>query len=98
MQATGMDTLLAYNRNGSTDLPFTAAIIDRYERDVPELLGIVNNYESSSQASFIDGMPVANADGGKQPVQQPEPACAGSPRHGMAQRRCSWRRGLTRGA
>src|SRR5258708_29764701 len=59
MQATGMDTLFAYNRNGSTDLPFTASIIDRYERNVPGLLGIVYNYESSSQVSFIDGLPLA---------------------------------------
>jgi hypothetical protein len=59
MQATGMDTLFAYNRNGSTDLPFTASIVDRYERNVPGLLGIVYNYESSSQVSFIDGMPLA---------------------------------------
>ena len=59
MQATGMDTLFAYNRNGSTDLPFTASIIDRYERNVPGLLGIVYNYESSSQVSFIGGMPLA---------------------------------------
>jgi hypothetical protein len=59
MQASGMDTLFAYNRNGSTDLPFTASIIDRYERNIPGLLGIVYNYESSSQVSFIDGMPLA---------------------------------------
>jgi hypothetical protein len=59
MQASGMDTLFAYNRNGSNDLPFTASIIDRYERNVPGLLGIVYNYESSSQISFIDGMPLA---------------------------------------
>src|SRR5882757_2664346 len=59
MQASGMDTLFAYNRNGSNDLPFTASIIDRYERNVPGLLGIVYNYESSSQVSFIDGMPLA---------------------------------------
>jgi hypothetical protein len=59
MQATGMDTLFAYNRNGSTDLPFTPSIIDRYERNVPGLLGIVYNYESSSQVSFVDGMPLA---------------------------------------
>lgn len=59
MQATGMDTLFAYNRNGSTDLPFTASIIDRYERNIPGLLGIVYNYESSSQVSFLDGIPLA---------------------------------------
>ena len=59
LRATGMDTLFAYNRNGSTDLPFTASIVDRYERNVPGLLGIVYNYETSSQVSFIDGMPLA---------------------------------------
>jgi hypothetical protein len=59
MQATGMDTLFAYNRNGSTDLPFTASIIDRYERNIPGLLGIVYNYESSSQVSFLEGIPLA---------------------------------------
>ena len=63
MRATGMDTLFAYNRNGSTDLPFTASIIDRYERNVPGLLGIVYNYESSSQVSFVDGMPLATLMG-----------------------------------
>ena len=59
MQATGMDTLFAYNRNATTDLPFTASIIDRYRQNVAGLLGIVYNYESSSQVSFIDGMPLA---------------------------------------
>jgi hypothetical protein len=63
MQATGMDTLFAYNRDGSTDLPFTASIIDRYERSVPGLLGIVYNYQSSSQVSFVDGMPLATLMG-----------------------------------
>jgi hypothetical protein len=63
MQATGMDTLFAYNRNGSNDLPFTASIVDRYARNVPGLLGIVYNYESSSQVSFIDGMPLATLMG-----------------------------------
>jgi hypothetical protein len=59
MQATGMDTLFAYNRTATTDLPLTASIVDRYKRNIPGLLGIVYNYESSSQASFMDGMPVA---------------------------------------
>jgi hypothetical protein len=59
MQATGMDTLFAYNRNGSTDLPLSADIVDRYKRNVPGLLGIVYNYESTSQTSFVDGMPLA---------------------------------------
>jgi hypothetical protein len=63
MRATGMDTLFAYNRDGSTDLPFTASIVDRYQRNVPGLLGIVYNYESSSQVSFVDGMPLATLMG-----------------------------------
>jgi hypothetical protein len=63
MQATGMDTLFAYNRNGSNDLPLTASIVDRYKRSVPGLLGIVYNYESSSQVSFVDGMPLATLMG-----------------------------------
>ncbi len=63
MQATGMDTLFAYNRNATTDLPLTASIVDRYKRNIPGLLGIVYNYESSSQVSFIDGMPVATLMG-----------------------------------
>jgi hypothetical protein len=58
-----MDTLFAYNRNGSTDLPFTASIVDRYERNIPGLLGIVYNYESSSRVSFVDGMPLATLMG-----------------------------------
>ena len=59
MRLTGMDTLFAYNRNNSTDLAFSADIIDRYKRNVPGLLGIVYNYETTSQTSFIDGMPLA---------------------------------------
>ena len=59
MQQTGMNVLFAYNRNGGTDLPFTASIIDLYKRDVPGLLGIVYNYESQSQISVVDGVLLA---------------------------------------
>jgi hypothetical protein len=58
MERTGMNVLFAYNRNGSNDLPFTASIIDLYKRDIRNLLGIVYNYESQSQMSVIDGLPV----------------------------------------
>jgi len=59
MQRTGMNVLFAYNRNGSTDVPFSASIIDLYKQYVPGLLGIVYNFESSSQISMMDGVPVA---------------------------------------
>lgn len=59
MQQTGMNVLFAYNRNGSTDLPFSTSIVDLYKRDVPGLLGIVYNYESQSQVSVIDGVLLA---------------------------------------
>ncbi len=58
MQRTGMDTLFAYNRDNSTDLPFTASIVDRYKRNIPGLLGIVYNFETTSQVSFVDGLPL----------------------------------------
>jgi hypothetical protein len=58
MQRTGMNVLFAYNRNGNTDLAFAASIVDQYKRNIPELEGIVYNYESSSQVSFIDGVPL----------------------------------------
>lgn len=63
MARTGMKVLFAYNRNGSTDLPFTSSIIDLYKRYVPGLQGIVYNYESQSQISLIDGVPVATLMG-----------------------------------
>jgi hypothetical protein len=59
MQRTGMKTLFAYNRDNSTDVPLSAAIVDQYKANLPGLQGIVYNYESSSQASVIDGVPVA---------------------------------------
>ena len=59
MARTGMNVLFAYNRNGSTDLAFTPQLIDLYKRNIPGLEGIVYNYESQSQISMIDGVPVA---------------------------------------
>lgn len=59
MQRTGMNIIFAYNRNATTDLTFSTSIIDLYKQYVPGLLGIVYNYESSSQISLIDGLPVA---------------------------------------
>lgn len=59
MQSTGMDTLFVYNRDNSTDLPLSAEIVDRYKRNVHDLLGIVYNYEPQSQVSFVDGVPLA---------------------------------------
>jgi hypothetical protein len=59
MHSTGMRTLFAYNRNNSTDLALTAALVNLYKSNIPGLEGIVYNYESSSQASLIDGLPVA---------------------------------------
>src|SRR5579875_507404 len=59
MQQTGMHVLFAYNRDGSTDVPLSSNIVQLYKQNVPGLEGILYNYESSSQASFIDGLPVA---------------------------------------
>ena len=59
MQRTGMKTLFAYNRDNSTDVPLSAAIVNQYKANLPGLQGILYNYESSSQASVIDGVPVA---------------------------------------
>jgi Zn-dependent M28 family amino/carboxypeptidase len=59
MQSTGMHTLFAYNRDNSTDLALTPALVDLYKSNIPGLEGIVYNYETSSQASLIDGLPVA---------------------------------------
>jgi GxGYxYP putative glycoside hydrolase C-terminal domain/GxGYxY sequence motif in domain of unknown function N-terminal len=59
MQRTGMDLLFAYNRNDSTDLPFSTSIVDLYKRNIPGLRGIFYNYESQSQLSIVDGLPLA---------------------------------------
>lgn len=59
MLSTGMRTLFTYNRDNSTDVPLSTALVNLYKSHIPGLEGIVYNYESSSQASMIDGMPVA---------------------------------------
>jgi hypothetical protein len=59
MLRTGMNVLFAYNRNDSTDLPFTSSIVDLYKKNVPGLLGILYNYQPQSTVSFVDGMPLA---------------------------------------
>ena len=59
MQRTGMQTLFTYNRDNSTDLALTTALVDLYKSNIPRLAGIIYNYETSSQASLIDGLPVS---------------------------------------
>jgi hypothetical protein len=59
MQRAGMQTLFAYNRDNSSDVPLSSALVSQYRMNIPELEGIVYNYESSSQVSLIDGLPVA---------------------------------------
>jgi hypothetical protein len=59
MAKTGMQTLFAYNRNGSTDLPLSTSLVDLYKRYVPGLKGIVYNYEPQSTVSVVDGVPIA---------------------------------------
>ena len=59
MQETGMRVLFAYNRNNSTDIPLSSNLVDLYKTNIPGLEGIVYQFESSSQVSFIDGFPVA---------------------------------------
>jgi len=59
MQRTGMRTLFAYNRDSSTDVPLSSSLVNLYKRNIPGLEGIVYNYETTSQASLIDGLPVA---------------------------------------
>ena len=63
MQRTGMLSLFAYNRDNSTDVPLSASLVDLYKSNVPGLQGIIYNYESSSAASMIDGVPVATLIG-----------------------------------
>jgi hypothetical protein len=63
MVRTGMNVLFAYNRNGSTDLPLSPDIADLYQRYVHGLLGIFLNYQSQSQISLIEGLPVATLMG-----------------------------------
>ena len=59
MERTGMKTLFVYNRDGSNDVPLSTNLVDLYKSNIPGLDGIVYNYESTSQASLIDGLPVA---------------------------------------
>jgi hypothetical protein len=59
MQRTGMQTLFAYNRDNSNDIPLSADIVNLYKTNIPGLQGIVYNYESASEISLIDGLPVA---------------------------------------
>ncbi|HEX4008328.1 MAG TPA: GxGYxYP domain-containing protein [Acidobacteriaceae bacterium] len=59
MQATGMQVLFAYNRDNSTDIPLSGGLVDQYRKSIPGLEGIVYNFETTSQVSFIDGFPVA---------------------------------------
>jgi hypothetical protein len=59
MQRTGMTTLFAYNRDDSTDVPLSAGIVGQYKASLPGLQGILYNYESTSQASLIEDVPVA---------------------------------------
>ncbi|WP_114207294.1 GxGYxYP domain-containing protein [Acidisarcina polymorpha] len=59
MRRAGMRTLFAYNRDNSTDLALTTGLVDLYKSNIPGLEGIVYNYETSSQVSLIDDLPVA---------------------------------------
>lgn len=63
MERVGMQTLFAYNRDNSTDVPLSTTLVDLYKENAPGLEGIVYNYQSSSQASVIDGVPVATLMG-----------------------------------
>lgn len=59
MEATGMLSLFAYDRNGSTDLTLSSSLVDLYRKNIPGLQGIVYNYEAAATTSLIDGLPVA---------------------------------------
>ena len=58
-----MLSLFAYNRNNSTDVALSSQLVDLYKSSVPGLQGIIYNYESSSTATIIDGVPVATLMG-----------------------------------
>jgi hypothetical protein len=58
MKSTGMNVIYALNRNGSTDLPLSPQIAAAYMRDINPLLGILYNWEASSQLSTPNGLPV----------------------------------------
>ncbi len=57
MRRAGMNIIYALNRNDSTDLPLAPAIAAAYIRDVNPL-GILYNWESTSQFSVVNGLPV----------------------------------------
>ena len=63
MERTGMLSLFAYNRNNSTDVALSPQLVDLYKTNIDGLQGIIYNYESSSSASMIDGVPVATLMG-----------------------------------
>lgn len=63
MERTGMLSLFAYNRNNSTDVALSPQLVDLYKSSVPGLQGIIYNYESSSAATMIEGVPVATLMG-----------------------------------
>jgi GxGYxYP putative glycoside hydrolase C-terminal domain/GxGYxY sequence motif in domain of unknown function N-terminal len=58
MERTGMRTLFAYNRNDSTDVALSSELVSLYKTNIPGLEGIVYNFETSSQASILNGLPV----------------------------------------
>ena len=58
MRSTGMNTLFAYNRNNTDNLPLSTQIADSYQRNIPGLLGIMLNYDPTSVVSFVDKLPV----------------------------------------
>ena len=58
MRRTGMNTLFVYNRNDTTNLPLSPAIVSSYQRNVPGLEGIVLNYDPTSVVTFTNGLPI----------------------------------------
>lgn len=63
MRSTGMNTLFAYNRNDTDNLPLSAQIANSYQRNIPGLLGIMLNYNPTSVVSFVDKLPVVTLIG-----------------------------------
>jgi hypothetical protein len=59
MERTGMRSLFAYNRDDTTDIALSTSLVDMYKANIPGLEGIVYNFETSSLATMIDGVPVA---------------------------------------
>ncbi len=57
MRRTGMNIIYALNRDNNTDLPLTQNVAAAYVRDVNPL-GILYNWEATSQLSVVDGLPV----------------------------------------